>query len=548
MILKKPYGFYKRNYKIIHILLLVPMLYLFFVYKDIGTFLSEYIKSSFKTTETDLISTYFTSLSQIALYFMIFSEAFIFWLEKSKKKDGILYLVSLIYYIFVVIAMIFFHNAFDSIEAGTMSETYVIFIRDLANVVKIPPFILMIWTLLTSFGFNIKTLSFEKRYDNIVTEEDDELVELNFGPDTYTSKKNIVHVLREAKYYILENKFVMKSFLLLIGIILLVKGYMYFGVENRQYGSNQSFALNSITMTLKDSYITDVDYSGNQIENGMYYLAVKIGLQNNSQEPVSIDKANFQIDVNGEHIFPDYSRSSRFKDIGKEYLGNTLLGITKDKDNKPVYHYDDYVLVYELTKEQVKNQYEIKVLSNFGLNSNNKLVANYKKIKIKPKNIVNKEKVETFNKGKEISLASTLLGKTTYKLIDYQLTTNYKIKYKTCNSNNECNESYKTIGASGGKILLILKDNLEYDQTTSYYKNSKLDFYGDFASIKYKTSLSDKTYTTKLEKVNLPSGYVETDDDGNNVRIYEVSQQMNTAINPVLKLMIRNKEININLE
>lgn len=548
MIFKKPYGFYKRNYKLIHLLLLIPMLYLFLAFGDINKFFSLFIKQNFKTTEYQLIATYIPNLMTYTLYFMIFAEGFIYWLEKSKKKPGWLYLVSLIYYILALISLIFFSGAMDSIEAETIKETMAIFIRDFAGVIKFPPIILMGWTIIKGFNFNIKTLSFERNYDIIVTDEDDELVEVKLGSDTFESKKKIVHFIREAQYYILENLFVFKALGILVLVIICFNTYMFFGVYNRQYSLNQAFNLNSITITLKDSYITNVDQAGNKIENDKYYLAVKLGLKNTQAEDVKIDRSAFRIYINGEAVYPNYGRSSRFIDIGKEYLGKELLGFRKNDDGSLRYTDDDYVLVYELDKNQVKAQYEMKILSNYSKNSNNKMVATYKTIKIKPKNIVSKEKIDTVKIGDEINLSSTTLGKTKYKLVDYQIANSFTYTYENCDNKKNCTNIQRTVGPSNGNVLVIIKDIITYDEMSSYFKYSKLDFYGDFATFKYYHEFTSKTYEVPLKKVSLSATYKDTDENGITTRVYEVNNQAYISKDRMLKLTIRNKEIDIKLD
>ena len=546
MIIKRPYGFYKRHYKIIHFLLLIPMLYLALKFTDISNFFKSYIREGFSTKEVGLIESYLTTLSLVTLYFMIFAEAFIFWLEKSKKKFKPIYLVGTLYYLICVIGIIVFHSAMDSIDSATMDQTYAIFVRDLSNVLKYPGYIMMVWTVITAIGFNIKTLSFERDYSDIITEEDDEEVEIKFGKDSFEAKKNLVHFLREVKYYVLENKFVFQALGVLVLAIAVINIYLNLAVYNRNYTINQGFSLNSVSMTLKESYITNVDYTGEIIENDCYYLAIKLGLQNNSNKSIVMDKSTFRIYIDGEAIYPDYSRSSRFVDIGKEYLGNSILGITKDSNGKPIYHGADYVLVYELNKDQIKNQYQMKILNTYGKNKKNKMVATYKTITVKPKNIINKPKPNKIALDKEINLNETTLGNTTYKLHSAEIKNVFTYKYNQCINNNNCTVAKQTIAPSSGNTFLVIKDKINYDPKSSYYLNSKKYFYEDFGRLSFYFSNTNKTYTYKLKKINISN--IINEEEDYETSVYEVNSMAFYGEDKVLTLIIRNKEYDISIE
>ena len=58
MILKKPYAFLIKHFKLIHLLLLIPLVYLFSKTFSIANFLNIYVKASYYTSEVDIASHY----------------------------------------------------------------------------------------------------------------------------------------------------------------------------------------------------------------------------------------------------------------------------------------------------------------------------------------------------------------------------------------------------------------------------------------------------------------------------------------------------------
>ena len=108
MIIKKPYGFLIKYFKIIHFLLLVPTLFLLLNFSDVARFFSEYVAQDYRTFEQAVATSYITPLTYIALVVLIFINAIIFLLMKSKKKSTFVYLFGTLYYIVLLILAIVF--------------------------------------------------------------------------------------------------------------------------------------------------------------------------------------------------------------------------------------------------------------------------------------------------------------------------------------------------------------------------------------------------------------------------------------------------------
>ena len=339
-----------------------------------------------------------------------------------------------------------------------------------------------------------------------------------------------MHTLRELKYYVLENKFVFTCFAV-VGIIGIGSAiYMNVEVYNKKYKLYQSFVLDNFTMTLKESYITNVDYSGDVISDDKYFVALKIEIHNKNFEDMSIDSSNFRLYSGNEFVYPSYDRSSRFIDIGKNYQGTVIKKQTSA----------DYVFVYELTKKQLKTQYQIKILSGLTKEATD-LTPSYKIINIRPVNIIKNENIGETKLGKEVIFKETMLGDTIYKLKEVLFQSSYVFKATQCTGVGICQTGNYTVVANSGKTLMIVKDSIKWDETTSYYLNSKRDYYGDFAHLKfnYQSILYDKTYTSDL--VDVTPAHLK------DAKIYEVSKMLETATNVDLIFKIRNKSITIHI-
>ena len=124
---------------------------------------------------------------------------------KSKKKPTFDYVAGTIFYIFLLIISLYFFNSMKAIELRKASDAAALLTRDIALIALLPNYPLLFLTFLKGIGFNLKTFRIDNNYDLQVTEDDEAEVEVNIGADSYAIKRNIVHTLRELKYYVKEN-------------------------------------------------------------------------------------------------------------------------------------------------------------------------------------------------------------------------------------------------------------------------------------------------------------------------------------------------------
>lgn len=535
MIIKNPYRIISKYYKYICLLMLVPILYLTLKYGDIAGFYRDYVAANYTTVETIITDKYITGLCLITILLLFLVNLFITIIFATRKRENILHIIIMLYTIILGVSTVLFTITMDSVEAARAEVTLLRVTRDVANIVSIPGWILIPIVLAKAVNFNFKTFRIERQYESFDYEDEDGMsdeIELNMGEKDKTAMGGIVHFLREAKYYILENKFVFKIIAGVFILLILISTYMNYQVYNKKYNMNQEFVLDKFTMALKGSYLTNLDYQGNIIQKDRYFLAVKLTIQNKSNQDRSIDSANFRIFLGDEQLYPKYDRSSRFIDIGKNYHGESIAAQSVN----------DYVLVYELTEDQLQTNYEMKILTNSVLGDDNKLINSYKIINIKPENILKSKDLGKAKIGSEIDLKETVLANTKYKLTDIEFSDSYPYDYKNC---DECQVIRDTVVQSGGKTLMIVKDDIKWDVNCAYYKNSNLNFYGDFVKLEYTYNTSyEGEANIRTETVNLKN---VTPSQLQGVKIYEIPNTFKRAQTAKLIYSIRNKTFTIDI-
>ena len=528
MIIKNPYNFIAKHYRLINIIILIPMIYLMLKFRDISGFFKDFVRDGYRTVETNFADTYVTTLTFVALAFMVAYNTFFYITFVTKKKNGLFYAIGAIVYIILILLALLFHGTMMGITK--VDATFANFVRDMGNLSVFPQYALILITVVKVLGFNIKTLRFEKKAA-LEIDEDEEEIEIQIGSDTNSAKRSLVHFIREIKYYVLENKFVFSvigvviAFGALIGLFIHIK-------NNKTFTFNQEVTVDSFNIALKESYITNIDYRGNVIAKDTYFLVVKLGLYN-TRGDTTIDNSVFRITFGDTTLYPTYDRSPRFVDIGKPYVGQVI----KYQEQ------DDYVFVYELTPKQVKGTYKLTILNSLK-SEDGELKKTYKNINVKPKNITKEHNLGDINIGKEVKLKDTTLGNTLFAIKSFEIKEYYVYNKEECDE-YECKSHKENVVPSPGSVIMVIEDVIQYDEKSSYYKNTYQDFYGDFASL-----IITPAEIRGTERPAFKSSMKEITpkDLKGKVKLYEVSVDALNAKKIDMLVSIRNYSFTVHLK
>ena len=71
MVLKKPYAFLIRHFKLIHLLLCIPLVYLIIRTGAITSFLNSYVSANYYTSEMNLGATYINYFMYLAIILVL---------------------------------------------------------------------------------------------------------------------------------------------------------------------------------------------------------------------------------------------------------------------------------------------------------------------------------------------------------------------------------------------------------------------------------------------------------------------------------------------
>ncbi len=503
MIIRKPYAFLIKYFKIIHIILFVFMTYLLFKIRALYIFFRDFLKTGTYTYVTDIVSKYINIPMIIMTIILIALLLLIFFLMRQKKKPIFYYITATIYYFITFVSFIFFIGVFNNLDYQTYSNQTLALFRDLTLALYYLNFFFIIIAFVRGFGFNVKKFNFEKDIKELdITEADREEIEVGVAFDV----DNVSNFLRRKKrnfgYYLKENSFILIVFLVIV--VLGVTAYISIDrlVFNKVYHEGDLIVLNNIDYTINSSFLTNKDKYGNLIKNkNIYYLIVDFTTNNHNKETKKIEIQNTRIKVGEEYYYPKNNVTSKFLDLGTFYK-NQNLGSNVESN---------YIIAFEITDSNIKDKIILE-LFDYKKDIEGEAEMHYKEITLNPYKYETK-KIGNFKLMENASLKDTYLGKGVFSLNGYEVFDIVNYTYTKCynkQTDGKCTEYQASVVPSSGKKILKV----------SYTGDTKANLFS-YVKLEYQKDGVNKIAKNSLIKNLTPSNYNE---DG--VALLEVPEEI----------------------
>ena len=529
MVIRKPYAFLIRHFRLIHFLLIIPMFITILCTRSVLDFFDAFVSSGYLTLENNVASIYINPIVYLCLILIIASTITIILLLRSKEKDIKAHLVISIFYIILLLVFIIAPGILTSFETTDIEATTARMFRDTASFLYYIQYGFIILTFIKGLGFDFERFQFidllsELDLDN---ESDSDEIEFKIGVEGYKAKRQIRFLLREFKAYILENKFFVSIILGVVIVILVILLIINIVTGNQTVRVNQIFGLDGFRFKFNKSLLSNIDYNGHVIADGKYYLAVNVYVKNLNDKAVAIDTTDFYLDLgNKNYVYPFLDRSGKFVDYGRPYYGER---IPKESEC-------EYLLVYELKESEIRSKYRIRILDSITY-KDNEIIPKYKIITLNPTVVDGIEHINNVNLGETANFNTTSLLNSKIRVDSYTLTNRYIYEYDFCVSEEECIPSKKSVtpdapSSKGEFTLLALNGEFIIDKESSYskYKLANSNFYADFMEIEYTTGGS--THTSKVTN--------KTPDVLDGTVILQVPKKVEEATSINLVITVRN--------
>lgn len=521
MILKKPYAFLIKNFRIIHLILTFLIGYLLVKTYSIHNFFSRYVSSVYATLGSANLGSYITIfMFLVTIIVVVFSLAMYLLMHKKEKPKG-LYVGLSSYYILYFIGLIMYFVLFKSMETSQLTIRNAMIVRDITFIIALPQVALLVMSLIRAVGFDIKKFNFSKDLKELdIKESDNEEFEFVFGVDSYKYFRFLRRRIREFKYYVLENKFMFTILMSLTFSILLIITILNFTVYNRVYGKNQRVSANNLTLQVNNSYLTNLSYDGTEIADNTYFLVVNITFTNPSGQSTILELQNYVLETRSGKVYPTLSRSNYFADLG--------AGYSKEKIEKN--STATYILVYEISKKDVAKKYNLKIIDEVEYKAGT-IHSKHKNISLKPTSYTKLESVGNYQLGTPVTMYDSILQNTSLLVNSYEFLNKLTYQYEACIGTSCRNVTdVVTADVSKAKTLLVLSGDLNLDKTSTFSQNSKtqMSFFDAFVQVRYDNKIGPVVNATPR---SLPDKY-----------ILQVDEHVAKAQSIELVITIRNKQ------
>lgn len=471
MIVRKPYAFLIKYFKVIHIILFVLMTYMLFRVRSIYMFFRNFLRSGTFIYVSNMASKYISLPMIITCILLVLFLLLIYFLMRQKKKPVFYYLSATIFYVVTFISLLYLTTVFSSLEYTSYNNQYLVIFRDLTMVLYYLNFIFLAISFIRGFGFNVKKFNFEKDIKELdITEEDREEIEVGVTIDKEKFSNFFRKRRRYLKYYFKENAYILIVFLVIT--LLSTSAYFTFNrlVINKIYTESDIVSINQIDHIINDSYITNKDKNGKEIKSGNNYVIINFTLYNKNVDNKVVDISKYRLKINNKYYYPNYNITSSFSDLGKIYDGQKLLSNNSQT----------YILVFNI--EDNKNKNMILEMYKSEIEKNGDISYLYENVKLEPKEFIKKD-LGTYKFMNPVSLSDTYLNANTFTMNKYELLDIENYTYTKCDNSIEggkCVDYNASVVPKVGKVILKIEYGMDVNLqeifnnlNIKYQKNKK---------------------------------------------------------------------------
>lgn len=504
MILRKPYAFLIKYFKLIHTILVVMMCFLLYRTSLILNFLGEYISSTQIITGKDFTGELFNTWMFALPFIIIVILGILLGVMIYKKKPYAFYIINILVMIFILVFYNIGYDFIGTLEAQLIETRTIRLLRDLYTIVVLIQGISLIFNFIRATGFDIKKFDFRRDLQELdITEEDAEEFEVAVDFESELFKRELRKNIRFAKYVYIENKFIINGLFLIIFSITCFILYMNLTIYNKTYKQGDAFSTGDFNMLVENSYLTKQDYYGNQITDN-YLLIVEIDIKAN-YENIKMNNAKVGLKIKNNIFYPINKYNSKLVDLGNLYSNDVIS--TQGFEKK--------LLVYEIPSDLINEKMTFKYLDNF--QSNGKLNPKYINVKLNPYNLDSKSEETIVNLNDEILLNEKVLDNIKVNINKFEMQDKFKLSYQYCRK-SECYDSIEylnpVLNTNYDKALLKIDGQLFKEDDSSDNIKNLYTIIKYFGKIKYQSArkinyykLSSKVDPKKADSEN--SYYLE---------------------------------------
>lgn len=350
MILRKPYAFLIKHFRLIHLVITGLFIYIMLKNREVYNFLKKVIVDTANKYDAGMFINY---KIYIFIFIAIILCVVVYWLLKYKDKPRRIYIFTIIGYIIVGIFMMVVYIYIDGFNNNSIDQKTIRLYRDLMTISLFFQYYIIIFMGIRGLGFDIKKFDFSRDAQELNANAlDGEEVEINTNIDTTNVMRGIRKQKRELGYFFQEFKIYIITILIIIVGIGGYKIYNYYKEKYKVYSENTLIG-NIYKISVKDSYYK-IDNNNNYVI--ISFDAYKLGVKDR------LNPGNMTLMIGNNSYSPDKNICYKFNSLGncykKQYIteenNNYILSYTVDNLNV-----QDAYLVYS---ESYDVSYKVKLI------------------------------------------------------------------------------------------------------------------------------------------------------------------------------------------
>ena len=361
MILRKPYAILIKNFKLIHTIITICMVYLVYKTYLIYDYIRVFMKTDMLATEKDITGELF-NLQMFLLPGIIISLLIILLIVMARKKKPILfYVLNILFYGVTIGIYSYLYSGLNYIETNIMELREIKLFHDIAMILLGVQIVSMVLSFIRAAGFDIKKFDFGKDLMELdVQDEDNEEFEVNVNVETNVIKRMINRNKRFIKYVYIENKFIIDIILLFAIATVSVITYINVNVYNVIYNEGDTFLAGNFDLGVTKSYITQQNYKGVKVTtDDKALLVVELNIKSYSKDQL-LNTAKAEMVVNNNTYFPTkVEYKSLIFDLGNTYYNEEIAT-----------DFEKILLVYEIPKVDSEKSIQFKYINDIELKKN----------------------------------------------------------------------------------------------------------------------------------------------------------------------------------
>lgn len=494
MILKRPFAYLIKHFRLIHAILSVLICYLVLKTSAMLTFITDY-----SVLPTELISPKTTdALFPIWVFvvpaFLIIGYVVIMVLMKFKEKPITFYFASVISMAFTIGAYIFAYQTATGLEIALTDVRTLKLDQDLVRTAQIVQFVIAIITIARATGFNIKKFNFSRDLEELAIDDaDNEEFEVELKVEGESFQTRWRRFKRNAKYVLIENKFLIIVFVFLLAAGTVVAVYLNKTVYHKVYSFGETVEANDLSFVFNHGYKTLYDYKENTNRNTAYVI-INFDIKKNYGKKKKLETTRLYLNINGHNFYHNKNDQSKFFDLGTAYKNEEIE--TDQKNYNLIYRIpstfltDDMYLIYEIEGKQLR-------------------------IKVNPKLLNTPDQEIKYQLKDTIDFKDSILKRSTLTIGNYIINDYYKNTYPFCAAPENCYESAEyiipTFADSYDKVLMKLEAEFLIDNTIKVNDlKGFISFLNGFAKLHYKVNDKEKVEEKFTAVIPKQTNYANT--------------------------------------